>query len=98
MSGLLWDSPGGSLARDYLAGRGLQEGVCREFRLGLAPGGGLLTRKAREKGFTADELHAAGLSGARGDDFFQRRLLFPLADAPRAWSASRRGGCTKTTR
>ena len=74
---LLWDSPGGSLARDYLAGRGLREEVCREFRLGLAPGGGLLTRKAREKGFTADELHAAGLSGARGDDFFQRRLLFP---------------------
>jgi DNA primase len=65
---LLWDSPGGSLARDYLAGRGLHEEVCREFRLGLAPGGGLLTRKAREKGFTAEELHAAGLSGARGDD------------------------------
>jgi DNA primase catalytic core len=78
---LLWDSPGGSLARDYLAGRGLHEDVCHEFRLGLAPGGGLLTRKAREKGFTADELNAAGLSGARGDDFFQRRLLFPLADA-----------------
>ena len=78
---LLWDSPGGSLARDYLVGRGLHEEVCREFRLGLAPGGGLLTRKAREKGFTADELHAAGLSGARGDDYFQRRLLFPLADA-----------------
>ena len=78
---LLWDSPGGSLARDYLAGRGLHEEVCREFRLGLAPGGGLLTRKAREKGFTADELNAAGLSGSGGDDFFQRRLLFPLADA-----------------
>jgi DNA primase catalytic core len=78
---LLWDSPGGSLARDYLAGRGLHEDVYHEFRLGLAPGGGLLTRKAREKGFTADELNAAGLSGARGDDFFQRRLLFPLADA-----------------
>ena len=78
---LLWDSPGGSLARDYLAGRGLREEVCREFRLGLAPGGGLLTRKAREKGFTAEELQAAGLSGARGDDYFQRRLLFPLSDA-----------------
>jgi DNA primase len=78
---LLWDSPGGSLARDYLAGRGLREEICREFRLGLAPPGSLLTRKAREKGFTADELQAAGLLGTRGDDYFQRRLLFPLADA-----------------
>jgi DNA primase len=77
---LLWDSPAGSFARDYLAGRGLGEEVCREFRLGLAPAGGLLTRKAREKGFSADELRAACLSGARGD-YFQRRLLFPLADA-----------------
>jgi DNA primase len=66
---------------DYLAGRGLREETCREFRLGLAPGGGLLTRKAREKGFTVDELREAGLSRQRGDDYFQRRLLFPLADA-----------------
>jgi DNA primase len=78
---LLWDSQAGSYARDYLAGRGLREEICREFRLGLAPGGGLLTRKAREKGFTADELGEAGLSRQRGDDYFQRRLLFPLADA-----------------
>src|SRR5947208_15834308 len=48
----LWDSPAGSLARDYLAGRGLGEEVCREYRLGLAPGGQTLARKAREKGFT----------------------------------------------
>ena len=77
----LWDSPAGSLARDYLAGRGLGEEVCREFRLGLALGGETLARKAREKGFTRDELRAAGLAQPRGDDYFQRRLLFPLADA-----------------
>ncbi|HEY3921757.1 MAG TPA: DNA primase [Gaiellaceae bacterium] len=76
---MLWDSPAGSFARDYLAGRGLGEQVAREFRLGLAPEGGLLTRKAREKGFTVDELKDACLSGARGD-YFQRRLLFPLTD------------------
>ena len=35
----LWDSQAGSFARDYLAGRGLGEEVCREFRLGLALGG-----------------------------------------------------------
>jgi DNA primase catalytic core len=77
---ILWDSPAGSFARDYLAGRGLREEVCREFRLGLAPAGGLLTRKAREKGFTLDELRAASLVNAGGNDYFQRRLLFPLAD------------------
>jgi DNA primase len=77
----LWDSQAGSMARDYLAGRGLAEGVCREFRLGLALGGATLTRKALERGFTRDELAAAGLMRKRGDDYFQRRLLFPLADA-----------------
>jgi DNA primase len=77
----LWDSPAGVLAREYLAGRGLGEDVCREYRLGLAPGGRTLTRKAREKGFTPAELAAAGLANRRGNDYFSRRLLFPLADA-----------------
>ena len=77
----LWDSQAGSLARDYLAGRGLREEVCRQYRLGLAPGGSTLTRKALERGFTRDELLAAGLGNRRGNDYFFGRLLFPLADA-----------------
>src|SRR5436190_6698305 len=77
----LWDSPAGSLARDYLAGRGLGEPICREFRLGLALGGTTLARKATDKGFTSDELRAAGLIGTRGNDYFNGRLLFPLFDA-----------------
>jgi DNA primase len=78
----LWDSQAGSMARDYLTGRGLGEEICREFRLGLALGGNVLTRKALEKGFTRDELLAAGLMRPRrGDDYFQRRLVFPLSDA-----------------
>jgi DNA primase len=77
----LWDSQAGSLARDYLAGRGLGEEVCREYRLGLALGGTTLTRKALERGFTRDELVAAGLVNKRGNDYFSGRLLFPLADA-----------------
>jgi DNA primase len=77
----LWDSQAGSMARDYLAGRGLREEACREFRLGLALGGNVLTRKAAEKGFTQDELRGAGLTRARGDDYFQRRVVFPLTDA-----------------
>ena len=77
----LWDSQAGSLARDYLAGRGLGEEVCRQYRLGLALGGTTLTRKALERGFTREELVAAGLINKRGNDYFFGRLLFPLADA-----------------
>jgi DNA primase catalytic core len=77
----LWESQAGSAARGYLAGRGLGEDVCREFRLGLALGGGTLTRKALEKGFSVEELRDAGLARARGGDYFERRLVFPLADA-----------------
>ncbi|CAN5338889.1 DNA primase [soil metagenome] len=77
----LWESQAGSLARDYLAGRGLGEEVCREYRLGLALGGTTLTRKALERGFTRDELVAAGLINRRGNDYFSTRLLFPLGDA-----------------
>src|SRR5436309_11062982 len=77
----LWDSQAGSLARDYLAGRGLGEDVCREYRLGLALGGTTLKRKALERGFTGDELASAGLVNRRGNDYFSGRLLFPLADA-----------------
>ena len=77
----LWESQAGGKARDYLAGRGLREEVCREFRLGLALGGTTLARKAYEKGFTREELLGAGLLNRRGNDYFARRLLFPLADA-----------------
>src|SRR2546430_5641350 len=77
----LWDSQAGSLARDYLAGRGLGEDVCREYRLGLSLGGTTLARQARERGFTRAERPAAGLINRRGNDYFFGRLLFPLADA-----------------
>jgi DNA primase len=77
----LWESPRGEPARRYLESRGLGEEVCREYRLGLAPGGATLARKAREKGFAVDELAAAGLVNRRGNDYFNGRLLFPLADA-----------------
>jgi len=77
----LWDSQAGSPARDYLAGRGLREEICRGFRLGVALGGQTLARKALERGFTLDELRSAGLANQRGNDYFARRLVFPLTDA-----------------
>jgi len=77
---VLW-SDSGQAVQDYLASRGLSEEACREFRLGLSPLGATLANKAREKGFTREELAAAGLVTRRGSDYFQRRLMFPLTDA-----------------
>jgi DNA primase len=78
---VLWESDAGAFAREYLASRGLGEEVCRQFRLGYAPGGPTLARRALQEGYTQDELRAAGLARQRGDDYFSRRLVFPLADA-----------------
>jgi DNA primase len=78
----LWEAPAGEPVRRYLRDeRGLSEDICREFRLGLSPGGDVLAGKAREKGYTRDELVVAGLVNRRGNDYFGGRLVFPLADA-----------------
>jgi DNA primase len=77
----LWDSQAGEPVRTYLAERGLTEEICRRFRLGLSPGGDRLAAKARAKGFSQEELVAAGLVNRRGNDYFAGRLVFPLADA-----------------
>jgi DNA primase len=78
---VLWESEQGAFAREYLASRALGEEVCRTFRLGYAPGGGLLARRAAQEGYEQDDLRSAGLGNRRGNDYFQRRLVFPLADA-----------------
>jgi DNA primase len=77
----LWESQAGADARAYLASRGLGEDVCREYRLGLAARAATLARKAAERAFTRQELTGAGLVNRRGNDYFQGRLLFPIADA-----------------
>ena len=76
----LWEGDAGAPVRAYLADRGLGEEIAKEFRLGLSPGRGL-AEKARERGFTLDELKSAGLVTTRGTDYFPQRLIFPLADA-----------------
>ena len=78
---VLWESESGAFAREYLASRELGEDVCRKFRLGYAPEGATLSRRALQEGYTGEELLGAGLSNRSGNDYFQRRLLFPLADA-----------------
>jgi len=77
---MLWEAEAGATAREYLASRGLGEEICREFRLGYAPGGATLARRAADEGYTQEELLAVGLANRRGNDYFQRRIVFPLAD------------------
>ena len=47
---------------------------------GLSRGSGLVA-KARESGFSVEEISAAGLANQRGNDYFPFRLMFPLTDA-----------------
>ncbi|HYF27985.1 MAG TPA: CHC2 zinc finger domain-containing protein, partial [Baekduia sp.] len=81
----LWESPEARQARDYLAGRGLEEQTLREFRVGWAPDSwdALLTA-ARRQGFGDQELVDAGLAGRRDRggiyDFLRGRIMFPLCD------------------
>src|SRR5262249_2439297 len=60
---------------------GLGEEVCREYRIGLAARGATLARKAVERGAQEKGRTGAGLANRRGNDYFQGRLLFPIADA-----------------
>jgi DNA primase len=80
---VLWEADAAAGAREYLASRGLGEEVCREFRLGYAPGGARLASRAVQEGYTQEELLAVGLANRRGNDYFQRRIVFPLTDRGR---------------
>jgi DNA primase len=83
----LWDSEEAAGARDYLAGRGLEEAALREFRVGYAPSAwDKVLTASRRSGFSDRELVASGLaSRAKGEgrtyDRFRRRIMFPLCDS-----------------
>jgi DNA primase len=83
----LWESPQARKARDYLAGRGLGEGVVREFGVGMAPGkwDSVLAR-GQAAGYSVEEMEAAGLvqrshKGRGHYDRFRSRIVFPVRDA-----------------
>jgi DNA primase len=82
---VLNDANAAAGAREYLAGRGLGEDVCRQFRLGFSlPGWDKLRDAARSHKFTDQDLLDAGLvvPGKQGRpyDRFRGRIMFPLAD------------------
>src|SRR5262249_31311088 len=71
----LWESGEAKLAREYLSGRGLEEQVLRDFRVGYAPSAwDKVTVAAQRDGFTREEIAAAGLGqrGRGGSGFYDR--------------------------
>ena len=81
-----WDSEEAAESREYMAARGLDEAMLREFRVGYAPSAwDRVLVASREAGYSEAELLDAGLV-ARNDkgnvyDRFRRRITFPLCDA-----------------
>ena len=82
----LWESSEAKPARDYLAGRGLEEAILREFRVGYAPSAwDRVLLASRRGGFSEAELYATGLAqrskqNGQAYDRFRSRIMFPLTD------------------
>src|SRR4051812_22596131 len=83
---VLWESAEAAPARAYLASRGLEETVLREYRVGYAPSAwDRVLTASRRAGYSESELLACGLAlrGREGRgvyDRFRRRITFPLCD------------------
>jgi DNA primase len=83
----LWESAEAAKAREYLAGRGLNEATLREFRVGYAPSAwDTVLNASRRAGYGNRELYDAGLAQRsqatnRIYDRFRSQIMFPLADA-----------------
>ena len=81
----LWQSPEAARGRDYLLGRGLDEQVLRDFRVGWSPKAwDRVMTAGRREGYSEQELAAVDLvrRGRGGGlyDRFRGRIMFPLAD------------------
>jgi DNA primase len=82
----LWESEEAARAREYLLGRGLEEAILREFRVGYAPSAwDRVLSASRRGGFSERELYETGLAqrskeNGRPYDRFRSRIMFPLAD------------------
>jgi DNA primase len=83
---VLWESDEAAPAREYLLGRGLEEGALREYRVGWAPDAwDRVVNASARAGYSENELLATGLAQRRREgagllDRFRGRITFPLAD------------------
>ncbi|MGA2471411.1 MAG: DNA primase [Solirubrobacteraceae bacterium] len=83
----LWEAKEAGGAREYLLGRGLDQAMLREFRVGYAPSAwDRVLLASRRGGFSEAELIAVGLAQRSRDqpgriyDRFRARITFPLCD------------------
>ena len=60
--------PEGARAREYLAGRGLDEDMIARFRIGYAPDSGFLLRDRLKNEFSEEVLRESGLFSWKQDD------------------------------
>ncbi len=70
-------------ARDYLKKRGLSDETIGVFAIGFAPGGNLLLKFLKTKGFQESDMLASGLckETERGKmDTFRNRVVFPISN------------------
>ncbi len=84
----LWETGPGKRAAEYLARRGFQEKVLRDFDVGWAPGGSGWLEQGLAKGGVDSELaHRADLlrQGDRPGSFayFRNRIIFPIKNISR---------------
>jgi DNA primase len=77
-------NPDAKWAADYLAKRGITEGMITKFGLGYAPpNGSELAEHLKAKGFSETEMDQAGLMlkrEGRNIAAFRKRLIFPIID------------------
>ena len=82
----LWDTPGGKIARDYLASRGLSREDADRFGIGFAPpDAGTMRDALNALGFDVARQTEAGLLVVREErpdprPRFRNRLMFPIYD------------------
>jgi len=82
---VLWEHPGGAVARTYLESRGLDEALSKRWDIGYAPGSGDgLVRWIRSRTLPVEGALTVGLVGRRADgslfDRFRSRVMFPIRD------------------
>lgn len=81
------EAPQAARARDYLAGRGMDEQALRDFGVGCAPGKwDTVLIRGQQAGYSVEEIEAAGLvlksqKGRGHYDRFRSRIVFPIRDA-----------------
>jgi len=71
--------PEGARAREYLAGRGLNQEMIARFRIGYAPDSGFLLRDRLKEEFSEEVLRESGLFSWKQDDGRQTSDLGPQA-------------------